>query len=81
MDVNGNCAKISEDEIMVKSMTDPYEVRPLEKPPHCAVQVPGSKSITNRALILAALAQPNEQPALSSQPSAFSSQPEAAGRS
>jgi len=41
-------------------MTDPYEVRPLDKPPHCTVQVPGSKSITNRALVLAALAQPQD---------------------
>ncbi len=71
MDVNGNCAKIPEDEIMVKSMTDPYEVRPLDKPPRCTVQVPGSKSITNRALILAALAQPQELSAFSSQPSAM----------
>ncbi|HQR06624.1 MAG TPA: 3-phosphoshikimate 1-carboxyvinyltransferase [Gemmatales bacterium] len=55
---------------MVKSMIDPYEVRPLDKPPHCTVQVPGSKSITNRALILAALAQPAELSAVSSQPSA-----------
>lgn len=39
-------------------MTDPYEVQPLAKPPVCTVRVPGSKSITNRALILAALAQP-----------------------
>lgn len=39
-------------------MTDPYEVQPLAKPPVCTVTVPGSKSITNRALILAALAQP-----------------------
>lgn len=39
-------------------MTDPYEIIPLQKPPICTVQVPGSKSITNRALILAALAQP-----------------------
>jgi len=50
---------------MVKSMTDPYEVKPLDKPPHCTVQVPGSKSITNRALILAALAQPTELSAIS----------------
>ena len=71
MDVNGNCAKIPEDEIMVKSMTDPYEVKPLDKPPCCTVQVPGSKSITNRALILAALAQPAELSAFSYQPSAI----------
>lgn len=44
----------------MKSMTDPYEIIPLQKPPVCTIQVPGSKSITNRALILAALAQPNE---------------------
>jgi 3-phosphoshikimate 1-carboxyvinyltransferase len=31
------------------------EIRPLSKPPNVAVQVPGSKSITNRALVLAAL--------------------------
>jgi 3-phosphoshikimate 1-carboxyvinyltransferase len=31
------------------------EVQPLTKPPNCKVTVPGSKSITNRALILAAL--------------------------
>jgi 3-phosphoshikimate 1-carboxyvinyltransferase len=55
---------------MVKSMTDPYEVKPLDKPPYCTVQVPGSKSITNRALILAALAQPAKLSALSPQPSA-----------
>lgn len=41
-------------------MNDPYTVTPLSQPPHCSVQVPGSKSITNRALILAALAQPAE---------------------
>jgi 3-phosphoshikimate 1-carboxyvinyltransferase len=31
-------------------------VRPLDRPPLAAVRVPGSKSITNRALVLAALA-------------------------
>jgi 3-phosphoshikimate 1-carboxyvinyltransferase len=31
------------------------EIRPLERPPSAAVEVPGSKSITNRALVLAAL--------------------------
>jgi 3-phosphoshikimate 1-carboxyvinyltransferase len=30
-------------------------VRPLERPPGTTIQVPGSKSITNRALVLAAL--------------------------
>ncbi len=33
-----------------------YVVQPLSRPPDCAVQVPGSKSITNRALLIAALA-------------------------
>lgn len=51
-------------------MTDPYEVKPLDKPPHSTVQVPGSKSITNRALILAALAQPADLSDVGSQPSA-----------
>src|SRR5207245_7922620 len=31
------------------------EIIPLAKPPSVAVEVPGSKSITNRALVLAAL--------------------------
>ena len=31
------------------------EIVPLAKPPHATVRVPGSKSITNRALVLAAL--------------------------
>jgi 3-phosphoshikimate 1-carboxyvinyltransferase len=35
------------------------EVIPLTRPPHATVRVPGSKSITNRALILAALSDPN----------------------
>jgi 3-phosphoshikimate 1-carboxyvinyltransferase len=33
-----------------------YEVPRITKPPDCAVTVPGSKSITNRALLIAALA-------------------------
>jgi 3-phosphoshikimate 1-carboxyvinyltransferase len=33
-----------------------YNVLPLKHPPNCEVQVPGSKSITNRALLIAALA-------------------------
>src|SRR5579871_6753174 len=32
------------------------EIVPLARPPETAVRVPGSKSITNRALVLAALA-------------------------
>ncbi len=31
------------------------EIVPLQKPPHATISVPGSKSITNRALVLAAL--------------------------
>jgi len=33
-------------------------IRPLSRPPITSVRVPGSKSITNRALLLAALAEP-----------------------
>ena len=34
---------------------EPYAVRPLTRPPSASVRVPGSKSITNRALVLSAL--------------------------
>ncbi len=34
---------------------DKLEIEPLTKPPRATVRVPGSKSITNRALVLAAL--------------------------
>lgn len=34
---------------------DALEIQPLDEPPNCTVTVPGSKSITNRALILASL--------------------------
>src|SRR5262249_43775425 len=34
---------------------DALEIHPLDRPPSAAVEVPGSKSITNRALVLAAL--------------------------
>lgn len=37
-------------------MTDTVEIEPLDRPPDAVVEVPGSKSITNRALVLAALA-------------------------
>jgi 3-phosphoshikimate 1-carboxyvinyltransferase len=40
----------------VKPLPDILEIEPLVKPPNCTIIVPGSKSITNRALILAALA-------------------------
>src|ERR671912_2820693 len=33
------------------------EVTPLERPPDATARVPGSKSVTNRALIIAALAE------------------------
>src|SRR5438445_7571338 len=36
-------------------MLDMLEIVPLSKVPSIAVEVPGSKSITNRALVLAAL--------------------------
>ena len=32
-----------------------YKVKKLDHPIHCTVEVPGSKSITNRALLMAAL--------------------------
>ena len=38
-----------------RTYPEALEVRPLERPPSAAVEVPGSKSITNRALVLAAL--------------------------
>lgn len=34
-----------------------YRVQPLTQPPDCTIRVPGSKSITNRALLIAALAE------------------------
>jgi 3-phosphoshikimate 1-carboxyvinyltransferase len=37
------------------SFPERLEVQPLDKPPHATIRVPGSKSITNRALVLAAL--------------------------
>src|ERR1044071_5731318 len=37
-------------------LPDLIEIVPLDKPVHAEITVPGSKSITNRALILAALA-------------------------
>src|ERR1051326_8156504 len=42
-------------------MTDPLPIRPVTKPIDATVTVPGSKSITNRALILAALANGNSR--------------------
>src|SRR4051794_36739525 len=37
---------------------DKLEVTPLERPINARIRVPGSKSISNRALVLAALASP-----------------------
>ena len=37
-------------------LPDLIEIVPLDKPVHAEITVPGSKSITNRALILAVLA-------------------------
>src|SRR6185295_6211316 len=38
-------------------LPDLIEIVPLDKPVHAEITVPGSKSITNRALVLAALAE------------------------
>jgi 3-phosphoshikimate 1-carboxyvinyltransferase len=38
-------------------ISDPYPIRPFAGPIHAVVTVPGSKSITNRALLCAALAE------------------------
>src|SRR3712207_2917825 len=38
-----------------RTYPDKLEVKPLTRPPVASVRVPGSKSITNRALVLAAL--------------------------
>jgi 3-phosphoshikimate 1-carboxyvinyltransferase len=39
------------------SYPDEIEIQPLPRPPDAIVRVPGSKSITNRALVLAALSE------------------------
>ncbi len=39
----------------IPSYPDKLEIAPLSRPPSATVRVPGSKSITNRALVLAAL--------------------------
>src|SRR5207302_7901093 len=41
---------------MSRAYPDKLEIVPLTEPPRATVRVPGSKSITNRALVLAALA-------------------------
>src|SRR5216683_6479655 len=42
----------------VPSLPDALEIQPLAKPPVATIRVPGSKSITNRALIMGALSDP-----------------------
>jgi 3-phosphoshikimate 1-carboxyvinyltransferase len=42
--------------VVKMALPDLIEIVPLDKPVHAEITVPGSKSITNRALILAALA-------------------------
>lgn len=39
-----------------RSLADPHPIVPLDEPPDATVTLPGSKSITNRALVAAALA-------------------------
>ncbi|MCA1784200.1 MAG: 3-phosphoshikimate 1-carboxyvinyltransferase [Intrasporangiaceae bacterium] len=39
------------------TMSDPYEIVPLDRVPDIDLEVPGSKSVTNRALIAAVLAR------------------------
>ena len=48
--------KTQNSKLKTEVLPDLIEIVPLEKPVHAEVTVPGSKSITNRALILAALA-------------------------
>src|SRR4051812_27924401 len=40
-----------------QSQVDQIEIRPIGRPVDAEIQIPGSKSITNRALLLAALAE------------------------
>lgn len=42
--------------VTTRSYPDRLEIRPAERPVDAVVQLPGSKSLTNRALVLAALA-------------------------
>jgi 3-phosphoshikimate 1-carboxyvinyltransferase len=48
-----------------RTYPDKLEVKPLERPPVATIRVPGSKSITNRALVLAALTEPEKQSQIS----------------
>jgi 3-phosphoshikimate 1-carboxyvinyltransferase len=40
-----------------RTLPDPFEITPLTGPPNTTVVLPGSKSITNRALVAAAMAE------------------------
>jgi 3-phosphoshikimate 1-carboxyvinyltransferase len=40
-----------------RRLPDPYPIEPLTRPPDATVSLPGSKSITNRALVAAAMAE------------------------
>jgi 3-phosphoshikimate 1-carboxyvinyltransferase len=40
-----------------KNVVESITIKPISAPPHVTVRIPGSKSITNRALLLAALAE------------------------
>jgi 3-phosphoshikimate 1-carboxyvinyltransferase len=40
---------------LAPSYPETLTIQPLSRPPHCSLRVPGSKSLTNRALVLAAL--------------------------
>jgi 3-phosphoshikimate 1-carboxyvinyltransferase len=41
----------------MRPVQDPYPIRPLDRPVDAVIPVPGSKSYTNRALIIAAMAE------------------------
>src|ERR687895_1482311 len=43
------------------NLPEELEVTPLQQPPDATIRVPGSKSVTNRALIIAALADGNSR--------------------
>lgn len=49
---------IDGDRFLSVSYPETLEIQPLTKPPAATIRVPGSKSITNRALVLAALSDP-----------------------
>src|SRR5439155_4558226 len=51
------CSELGIGSVDAVSLPDLIEIVPLEKPVQAEITVPGSKSITNRALILAALSE------------------------